>query len=440
MSYVTVCFLSFITGAAFYEFKVYPAKILHDGFIGIESLYHRYFISGIDSRYLKGNWRKPRSSRTGLTRHAPDKAYQGLTLYTSGHAPKAFLIDMDGRVVHEWSLPFREAWPDPPHISDPVGEEFMSWRMAHLFPNGDLLTMYIASGDTPWGYGLVKVDKDSKIIWRYAERVHHDLDVDEEGRIYTLVNKIDDQRVPGLGDLEPPFLHDFVVVLGPDGREIKKISLFEAVRNSPYVLLFQYFELSNRQRDFMHSNSVDLVRRTIGGPGGEIRKGQLLVSMRDIQSIGAVDLESGKFTWALRGDWSAQHDPDILDNGHMLIFDNQGHIGPGGRSRIVEFDPFTREVYWEYTGTKEEVLFSFSRSRQQKLPNRNILITESDNGRLFEVTPDKEIVWEYLSPHRGGPEGEFVAVITGGTRYSVDSLTFVNYKDVAKTALAGPEM
>ena len=101
MSYVTVCFLSFIIGAAFYEFKVYPAKILHDGFIGIEALFHRYFISGIDSRYSKENWQKPRSSGTGVTRHAPEKAYQGLTLYTSGHAQKAFLIDMDGRVVHD---------------------------------------------------------------------------------------------------------------------------------------------------------------------------------------------------------------------------------------------------------------------------------------------------------------------------------------------------
>ena len=61
-------------------------------------------------------------------------------------------------------------------------------------------------------------------------------------------------------------------------------------------------------------------------------------------------------------------------------------------------------------------------------------------GRLFEATPGKEIVWEYLSPHRGGPDGEFVVVITGGERYSADSLTFLNYKDTTKTAFAGPEM
>jgi hypothetical protein len=45
------------------------------------------------------------------------------------------------------------------------------------------------------------------------------------------------------------------------------------------------------------------------------------------------------------------------------------------------------------------------------LPNGNTLITESDNGRAFEVTREGEIVWEFLSPHRAGEDGEFVATL-----------------------------
>jgi hypothetical protein len=40
-------------------------------------------------------------------------------------------------------------------------------------------------------------------------------------------------------------------------------------------------------------------------------------------------------------------------------------------------------------------------SGQQRLPNGNTLITEGSGGRLIEVTPDHEIVWEYISPHWG---------------------------------------
>jgi len=34
----------------------------------------------------------------------------------------------------------------------------------------------------------------------------------------------------------------------------------------------------------------------------------------------------------------------------------------------------------------------------QRLPNGNPLITEGATGRLFEVTNEKKVVWEYVSP------------------------------------------
>ena len=38
------------------------------------------------------------------------------------------------------------------------------------------------------------------------------------------------------------------------------------------------------------------------------------------------------------------------------------------------------------------------RGAAQRLPNGNTLITESERGRVFEVTPQKEIVWEFWNP------------------------------------------
>ena len=36
----------------------------------------------------------------------------------------------------------------------------------------------------------------------------------------------------------------------------------------------------------------------------------------------------------------------------------------------------------------------------QRLPNGNTLITEGSDGRVFEVTPDHKIVWEFVSPYK----------------------------------------
>ncbi len=32
-------------------------------------------------------------------------------------------------------------------------------------------------------------------------------------------------------------------------------------------------------------------------------------------------------------------------------------------------------------------------------------------GRAFEVTRDKEIVWDFVNPHRAGPNNEYVGTL-----------------------------
>src|SRR5260370_508482 len=52
-----------------------------------------------------------------------------------------------------------------------------------------------------------------------------------------------------------------------------------------------------------------------------------------------------------------QHDPDILPNGHILVYDNLGGMvdgdRPEGRSRILEIDPMTQKIVWKYEGGPE---------------------------------------------------------------------------------------
>ena len=38
-------------------------------------------------------------------------------------------------------------------------------------------------------------------------------------------------------------------------------------------------------------------------------------------------------------------------------------------------------------------------------------MTESDNGRAFEVAPDQEIVWEFYNPYRAGDADEYIATL-----------------------------
>jgi outer membrane protein assembly factor BamB len=98
--------------------------------------------------------------------------------------------------------------------------------------------------------------------------------------------------------------------------------------------------------------------------------------------------------------------------GNILVFDNQGAAGfppiylnmfPG--SRILEIDPTTEQILWQYdascTGRPFWTFFSSFISSARRLPNGNTLICEGMNGRLFQVTTAGEIVWEYVNPHFG---------------------------------------
>jgi hypothetical protein len=74
---------------------------------------------------------------------------------------------------------------------------------------------------------------------------------------------------------------------------------------------------------------------------------------------------------------------------------------------VIEFDPVTLEIVWQYTFLEAGALtkmgqYSFYSpliSSAQRLANGNTLITEGSAGRMIEVTPDHDIVWEFINPY-----------------------------------------
>jgi hypothetical protein len=122
--------------------------------------------------------------------------------------------------------------------------------------------------------------------------------------------------------------------------------------------------------------------------------GRVLVCVRNQNTLAIIDWHDKKLLWAWGpGELQRPHHATLLQNGHILVFDN------GVRrkhSRVLEIDPIAREIVWSYEAGDE--FFSAARGSNQRLPNGNTLIAESDRGRAFEVTPEGEIVWEFRTP------------------------------------------
>jgi hypothetical protein len=409
-----------VSGAVLTTADIFPGPQIARAYQGGKALYDK--LTGYRDVYTSDLWHPARNAEAGVTIHHPLRVQNGLTLYTSGHEAAAYLIGMDGELLHEWRRPFSTVWNESAAVTRPQPDSHVYFRKAMVYPNGDLLAVYEGVGDTPYGYDLVKLDRNSELIWSYLGHVHHDVDIGPDGRIYLLTHAFVDEPLEGFGRLASPRLDDFLVILSPDGEELKKISLVHAVAASEYRHLL-YGVAAYALADPLHTNTVSLITERAAANFAFGQAGQVLLSFRELGAIGVLDPESAALVWLTRGPWLGQHDPDILPNGNILLFDNYGHFEkPEGRSRVIEFDPATIELIWQYPGTAEQPLESLIRASQQRLENGNTLITESSGGRILEVTPAGEIVWQFVNPVRGGEQNDRLPIICWAQRLDANDL------------------
>ena len=329
-----------------------------------------------------------------------DRIAPGPNLYTAGHEAAAHLIDATGRVLHRWALDFDDAFPEYPHFDMHRGNP-LRWRRVRVFPNGDLLAVYE-------GLGIVRIDASSRVLWASGVGAHHDFDVAPNGDILVLTRRLEER--PGWGDGEAVLL-DSLTILSPEGREKRRIPLLDAILRSPLTGLLSG---AKRSGDVLHTNTVRILDGRLAERDPAFAKGNVLLSILYLDALAVLDVESESLVWALRGSFKRQHDPRILENGRMLLFDNRGTPGV---SRVLEFDPLapgdptSDALDWEYAGSPARPFYSKWCGTAQRLSNGNTLVTESDDGRAFELTPEREIVWEFYNPQRVGAEYEKIATL-----------------------------
>lgn len=352
--------------------------------------------------YLTGS--NPKPSNEGVVYDA-ERAYDGLNFYTSGNFPGAILMDMRGNVIHRWRKDFLDAWGDRPAELLPRSSKGKGyWRRAYLFENGDVLAIFE-------GAGIIKVDRNSNLLWARFGGFHHDLEVMDDGRIYVLTRE--PSMIPRVSP-DHPVLEDFIAVLDADGNELRRVSVLEAFEDSDYPQVVDGLEDGG---DVFHTNTVEVLKGRLADDIPAFAEGNVLVSLRERRVIAVIDMDTGRAVWAMVGSWVAQHQPTVLDNCDILIFDNKGD---SGASQVIEFDPVEKKPVWVYRAEERGTFYSRECGSNQRLPNGNTLITESDRGTAFEVTPDLTTVWKYLNPAQAGEDGEYIATLFEVVRLEPD--------------------
>lgn len=400
---------------------------------------------------------RPTIYPTGATFYDPGRAWSGYTFY---QAPGlgALLIDMNGREVRLWS-----GLKGQPNKMRPGGSVLGSTALRDpRYGMQDQADVVEADwdGHIVWKFDRCEYIEDPGYPARWMARAHHDYqrggdpvyysphelqDSEKEGTTLILarrtvsVPEISDQRLADDALLEVDesgrivwewLASDHVGELG-FGADARRV-----IRRNPNV----------RRKGvdpglWLHMNAASRLGPNRHYDGGDARfhPANILWSAREANIIAITDRATGAVVWRLGPNYESSrwhalgwiigaHHPHLIPRGlpgegNLLLFDNGGWAGYGAPhassadglktalrdySRVLELDPVTFAIVWQYGPAEAGHAMPQDANRfyspylgsAQRLPNGNTLITEGGGGRIFEVTREHELVWEYISPYK----------------------------------------
>lgn len=380
---------------------------------------------------------------TGTTIYDPAKAWNGYTVLSPLRGNAAVVIDMSGNIVKRWEG-FNSAAGGPVRILPggvAIGAEgSLPGQQAPSLVARDF------SGTELWRFDRNEQieGEDGQLTW--VLRQHHDWQREDLPAGYYSPNATpaDSMAPPEKTLILTKTMHareavagdatlsdDRLIELGPDGELLWEWSVGDHIEEFGFDDDARQAIRNGAGRgafDWFHMNSA-----TYLGPNHWYEEGDerfapdnIIFSSRSA-SIVAIVNRAGNIVWQIGPDYSAtpemrairqvigQHHAHFIPKGlpgagNVMVFDNGGASGYGRptamaakgsniyarpTSRILEINPDTLELVWSYTSS---TFFGTNISGAQRLGNGNTLITEGPSGRIFEVTTEGDIVWEYIYP------------------------------------------
>ncbi len=364
---------------------------------------------------------------TGATLYDPKRSYNCYVLY-DGRDGRSFLIDMCGNLVHSWPYCGFPVEMIDPKINNGAKGHILCQKEPEIFSNKTLLI----------------VDWEAYIVWQWgktapggAAQQNHDLAPMPDGNIMIVAKRVHPLPEAGNEPVNDQAIYEInrageIVWEWISSAHIEELGF----TGDKKALLFSR-KMRPRSSIFVINDMAPLGPNRWHGAGDlRFHPDNIMIDSREGCFIAIIEKKTGAVVWQMGPDYPGaydhserrftgklprpvdsicgQHDAHLIPEGlpgegNILVFDNQGAAGlpplylnmfPG--SRVLEIDPISREIVWQYdascSGRPFWTFYSSFISSARRLPNGNTLICEGMNGRLFQVTTDGDIVWEYVNP------------------------------------------
>ncbi len=290
--------------------------------------------------------------------YEPSEAQSGFNLFLVDRRIPT-IVDMNGRVVH--------SWPDA-----------RAKGRIRLKPDGRLTVLTLDEGvhEYSWEGELLR-----RIAVPEGTFTHHDVAILASGN------------------------HLFLLGAEPSDDRLHEVDAQDRVvwqwRLNDHRGEFEAWD--DDSGDPSHVNSIREIpaNRWFDAGDDRFRPGNILVSARNLNTIFIVDKPSGDVVWKYSAGLDRQHEAVFIAEPHLhagkvLVFNNGLEDRYGDRrSRVEIIDPIAAEVVWHY---EDDRFFSSTSGVAHPLAPGNVFVASSAGDRTFELTPDRQIVWEWETP------------------------------------------
>ena len=372
---------------------------------------------------------------------------EGYTLFAPLNTKKTYLIDNCGRVINQWESQY---FPGNTLYLHPDGNLVRTCRI----PNS-----VITGGGG--GGGIEIFDWKSNLLWSFnynteLVRQHHDISLLPNGNILILAWQLKNKDQSLAAGRNPALLVDDVIwseeiievkPVFPNTAEIVwKWNLWDhliqdfdpnkanygSVSDHPELIDLNY-TMAEGIDDWIHANSIDYnedldqivisspflnefwiidhsttTSQAAGHAGGNSNKGgDILYRWGNPRTYKSGTIADQKLFGQHHVHWIKNNLPH---GGKIMFFNNNAG---SGYSSVEIMQPLQstngdylfsgntfgpNQTEWTYLATPPEKLFSRIMSGAEILPNGNVLICSSLQGKFLEIKSDLDTVWEYKSP------------------------------------------
>lgn len=403
----------------------------------------------------------PSTFPTGTTNYQPEKCWNGYTLFPVSRKGIA-LIDMNGKVVHYWKD--FQGMPAKMIPGGKIFGSLGQRDRSIAYQDYTDVTEVDWNGNILWSFNHNQFvnDEDSGPVW--VARQHHDYQIegnpvgyyspaqqckDDFNKVLILChNDVKNSKIsPQL------LLEDTLLEVDRAGnilwrwnllKHLNEFNLTDIQKNAIFRDPNTQLRGPEGQGDLFHINSASYLGENHWYDEGDERfhLNNIIMDSREANIMFIISHETGKIVWSIGPDFTSNRALRIMGiiigmhhahmipkglpgEGNILVFDNGGWAGYGSpsqtsktgmkvdrrdSSRVIEFNPITLKIVWQFSASdmgfkspmNAHFFYSPLVSSAQRLENGNTLITEGANGRFLEVTPEKEVVWEYIFPYLEG--------------------------------------